>query len=328
MGFRENLLHLRQEQNMTQEQLAMLVGVTRQSVTKWEAGRATPDMDKLTKMCGLFDCTLDGLVQGDLTQRAPSPGRAFSAASSGEDVTGYDAYKRTFAWKVALGVALIVLGSAVGCLSETHPLALFAMFALIAVGLLLILPAAYASKAFKREHPFVIDFYTSEQRLRISVASGWELAAGIAVVLLSVGAVAFTEGAALVTGKDASEALAAALMLAGVAVGVGLIVHAALVGSRADVEGYNLDALSDLDREEVAALVGEDRADAAYAKLALQSKTSATCTVIMLLSTVIALALLFLAPGGTGSFGAFWVPWMLGGILCGAAAVILRARAK
>lgn len=37
MSFRDNLQHLRAERNMTQEQLAMLLGVSRQSVTKWEA---------------------------------------------------------------------------------------------------------------------------------------------------------------------------------------------------------------------------------------------------------------------------------------------------
>jgi len=61
--------HLRATRNMAQEQLAMLLGVSRQSVTKWEAGKSYPEMDKLIKICQLFDCTLDDLVTGDLTQR-------------------------------------------------------------------------------------------------------------------------------------------------------------------------------------------------------------------------------------------------------------------
>ena len=40
MSFRDNLLHLRQAHNMTQEQFAMLMGVSRQSVTKWESGKS------------------------------------------------------------------------------------------------------------------------------------------------------------------------------------------------------------------------------------------------------------------------------------------------
>ena len=39
MSFRDNMQHLRATRNMTQEQLAMLLGVSRQSVSKWEAER-------------------------------------------------------------------------------------------------------------------------------------------------------------------------------------------------------------------------------------------------------------------------------------------------
>ena len=51
MSFRDNLQHLRASRNMTQEQLAMLLGVSRQSVSKWEAERAYPEMDKLLQAC-------------------------------------------------------------------------------------------------------------------------------------------------------------------------------------------------------------------------------------------------------------------------------------
>ena len=50
MSFRDNLLYLRDSRNMTQEHLAMLLGVTRQAVSKWEAGASTPDMDKLVRL--------------------------------------------------------------------------------------------------------------------------------------------------------------------------------------------------------------------------------------------------------------------------------------
>lgn len=74
MSFRDNLQALRAERNMTQEQLAMLLGVSRQSVTKWEAERSYPEMDKLLKICDIFECSLDDLVKGDLTGRAPADG--------------------------------------------------------------------------------------------------------------------------------------------------------------------------------------------------------------------------------------------------------------
>lgn len=66
MSFLTNLQYLRAERHMTQEQLAMLLGVSRQSVTKWEAEKSYPEMDKLIKMCQIFECSLDDLVQGDV----------------------------------------------------------------------------------------------------------------------------------------------------------------------------------------------------------------------------------------------------------------------
>ncbi|MFQ8867012.1 MAG: helix-turn-helix transcriptional regulator, partial [Eggerthella lenta] len=50
MSFRDNLQHLRDTRNMTQSELAMLVGVSRQSVAKWEAEKSYPEMDKLLKL--------------------------------------------------------------------------------------------------------------------------------------------------------------------------------------------------------------------------------------------------------------------------------------
>ena len=68
MSFCTNLQYLRAERHMTQEQLAMLLGVSRQSVTKWEVEKSYPEMDKLIKMCQIFECSLDDLVTGDVSR--------------------------------------------------------------------------------------------------------------------------------------------------------------------------------------------------------------------------------------------------------------------
>ena len=85
---------------MTQEQLALMLGVSRQSVTKWEAEKSYPEMDKLLKLCQIFDVTLDDLVQGDLTTSAPTPAVQARAAILREAAGGpvsythLDVYKR------------------------------------------------------------------------------------------------------------------------------------------------------------------------------------------------------------------------------------------
>ena len=57
------LSKLRKENNYTQEQLADVLGVSRQSVSKWESDITYPETDKLIRMSELFDCSLDYLLK-------------------------------------------------------------------------------------------------------------------------------------------------------------------------------------------------------------------------------------------------------------------------
>jgi transcriptional regulator with XRE-family HTH domain len=57
------LAKLRKEHNYTQEQLAAVLGVSRQSVSKWESDLAYPETDKLIRLSELFDCSLDYLLK-------------------------------------------------------------------------------------------------------------------------------------------------------------------------------------------------------------------------------------------------------------------------
>ena len=69
MTFGEKLAKLRKEQNYTQEQLAEILGVSRQSISKWESDMAYPETDKLIKMGKLFDCSMDYLLKEDITEK-------------------------------------------------------------------------------------------------------------------------------------------------------------------------------------------------------------------------------------------------------------------
>lgn len=67
MLFGNNLLYLRKRNsNMTQERLAEKLGVSRQTVSKWESGEAYPEIPKLLDLCDLFRCKLDDLLRQDL----------------------------------------------------------------------------------------------------------------------------------------------------------------------------------------------------------------------------------------------------------------------
>lgn len=64
MEFGNRLYELRKQKGMSQEELAGRLDVTRQTVSKWEVGDSTPDMEKLIALGELFGISLDELVLG------------------------------------------------------------------------------------------------------------------------------------------------------------------------------------------------------------------------------------------------------------------------
>lgn len=65
MTFSERLTELRKSKGWSQEQLGERLSVTRQTVSKWELGSTTPEMEKLAAMSELFGISIDALVKGE-----------------------------------------------------------------------------------------------------------------------------------------------------------------------------------------------------------------------------------------------------------------------
>lgn len=63
MTLGDKLSKLRKENNYTQEQLADILGVSRQAISKWESNITYPETDKLIYMSELFNCSLDYLLK-------------------------------------------------------------------------------------------------------------------------------------------------------------------------------------------------------------------------------------------------------------------------
>lgn len=63
MFFNEKLKMLRKESNLTQEELAERLNVSRQAITKWESGDGTPDIENLKQISILFNTTIDELIK-------------------------------------------------------------------------------------------------------------------------------------------------------------------------------------------------------------------------------------------------------------------------
>ena len=69
MTFGEKIAKQRKELNFTQEQLADILGVSRQSISKWESDIAYPETDKLIELGKLFDCSMDYLLKEDVIEK-------------------------------------------------------------------------------------------------------------------------------------------------------------------------------------------------------------------------------------------------------------------
>ena len=89
MKFGENLQKLRKEKGISQEQLAEQLGVTRQSVSKWESGNSYPEMDKLIAICNIFHCELDALINKDITEEREKKDASSVVKNIFQSITSY-----------------------------------------------------------------------------------------------------------------------------------------------------------------------------------------------------------------------------------------------
>ena len=67
MKFGDNLKAIRKHHTISQEQLAEKVGVSRQSVSKWETGEAYPEMNNILQLCKIFNCKINDLVHTEMS---------------------------------------------------------------------------------------------------------------------------------------------------------------------------------------------------------------------------------------------------------------------
>ena len=129
MEFNNKLYELRKQKGFSQEELANRLNVSRQTISKWEVGESTPDMEKLVAISDLFEVSLDELVKGEEPKLAePSEQIVKSELYSDikEQVLTVDNKKKA---KKGIKIAGIILGIFVE-LVTTPPL-FIVMFAII-----------------------------------------------------------------------------------------------------------------------------------------------------------------------------------------------------
>lgn len=64
MNIADRIQYLRKQRGLSQEELADMVGVSRQSVSKWESEQSVPDLEKIITMSDIFEVTTDYILKG------------------------------------------------------------------------------------------------------------------------------------------------------------------------------------------------------------------------------------------------------------------------
>ncbi|WP_243093240.1 helix-turn-helix transcriptional regulator [Pseudoflavonifractor sp. AF19-9AC] len=129
-------MSLRTQLGLSQEDLAEKLGVSRQSVSKWETGQSVPDLDKLIKLADLFGISVDELVREGERPKPPEPP---------QPQVVYVKEKRSLTGTQTAGVCLELIGLALdllGLVGESN-LLVFLGTALIVLGLPLLLAARH-----------------------------------------------------------------------------------------------------------------------------------------------------------------------------------------
>ena len=142
----DKIIDLRKKAGWSQEELAEKLGVSRQSVSKWEGAQSIPDMNKILQLSELFGVSTDYLLKDSMeapeivpAQDEEGEGAAFVSM---EEANAFITYKQDSAPKIALGVLLCILSPItlilLGGAQESGRLALTEMQAAM-IGLMVLL---------------------------------------------------------------------------------------------------------------------------------------------------------------------------------------------
>lgn len=120
------LVQLRKAHNLSQEELAERLCVSRQAVSKWERAESSPDTDNLIALAKLYNISLDELIQGSGTATPVEPGDADNPLPNGsyfehkakQEEQAQEQLRRSFPYPVLVAFAYLVLGA---CFNLWHP---------------------------------------------------------------------------------------------------------------------------------------------------------------------------------------------------------------
>lgn len=278
---------------MTQEQLAEQLDVSRQTVSKWEAGSSYAEMDKLLQICDLFFCDMDTLLRKD------------ASLSEIEDDREHREHMRKFRRGVTGGVVTLILSCAAYevlagfRMSEMFLNTLF--WVIIIIGILILVSHGMQDENYRKNHPAVQDFYSKEEKEAFE--KKFPVLVTTAIGFILTGMLIFgMNGEYLPLLKGMTEDFYYGLFMVCVAAAVGIFVYSGMKKDEYDVEKYNKSNNPDSESRKKNGMV------------------AVWCGCIMIVATII-----FLVAGLIyNMWETCWIVYVVGGLLCGIVSIILK----
>ncbi len=303
MSTGENIQFLRKREGFTQESFAEKMGVSRQTISKWESDSCFPEMEKLLLMCETFRCNLDDLVRGDVQ------------ADVASDTAGYDQHMNEFAKQITTGIVLILMGVTAMFVTygffHAEMFAGLVLFPFLIAGMAFLVTGGMQHDHYVKKHPQIVPFYTEEEQDAFHKKFVSMIVTGISLILLGVVCMI---GAGVIVGEEyldtndyAASLVVSALMLF-VTEGVGFLVYGGMQKDKYNIEEYNR----------------ENRPEVGVKETRLDRITGAICACIMVIATLIFLLTGFLQ----AAWHINWVVYVAGALLCAVVNIIGNAMKK
>lgn len=242
----DKIIELRKKAGMSQDELAELMDVSRQSVSKWEGAQSIPDLSKILKMSEIFGVSTDYLLKDDFDKPAPELSETITDSKplrrvSMEEANKFLAANERSAFKIAVGVALCILSPVpITILSElsvilSNTLGTVFLFFMVAGAVGLFISAGADKKPFSYltkegiDTAYGVDGMLKEKQSRFSPMHTRDLIIGVSLCILSV--VPSSLIGTMFSENDFLNCIGAGSVLIIVAAGVFLIVRTSLIKS-------------------------------------------------------------------------------------------------
>jgi len=246
----DKIMDERKKNGWSQEELADKLGVSRQSVSKWESAQSVPDLQRILEMSRLFGVSTDYLLKDEEgtppTVESAEPCERLRRVSL-EEAHEFLAAREPFSKRMAFGVGCFVLspvplllllalraGGALALGENTlTAIGVVALFVLVIVGLVFVIPTAMrnarwdwlSEKSFDTEYG--VDGMVRSRLERFGKTYVTGITCGVVMILCGV--IAVVVGGLVKTGNDGLAIGMVSVLLVLVAVSAGLFVRLGLV---------------------------------------------------------------------------------------------------